>query len=48
MEKSNQKNNSAHEYKAWSCLEVSFAMFTPDYMTDGRNQPEMQKREAND
>ena len=30
----------------WAHLEQGVAEFTPDYMADGRNQPEMQEREG--
>ena len=30
----------------WEHLEQGVAEFTPDYMADGRNQPEMQEREG--
>ena len=29
-------------------LEKNLSDFTPDYMADGRNQPEIQKRDTND
>lgn len=30
----------------WELLEQGVAEFTPDYMADGRNQPEMHEREG--
>ena len=47
MEKSEKdmKSNSAikpAKHNKWVQLEEGLSMFTPDYMEDGRNQPEMQ------
>ncbi len=32
--------------KPWENLQKSFTEFTDDFMSDGRNQPELQQREA--
>ncbi len=32
--------------KPWENLQKSFTEFTDDFMSDGRNQPELQHREA--